>query len=224
MPVNILTEAEREASLPVAAIAAHFVSLGSSCELGFVQRYLGAEPLDMLRWSHVHMPDLIRGLRADFAGLGDRLELTGGGAHEEWAARDMTYQIALHVGTYGRDMDRTKVEAEMRVRLRIQRTKLLSDIETGRKIMVRWREPLMPDDPIAEEEIAALLDALRWHGPAELMVVEPGAEPDVVRAGPGLLRATLWGLCGLHTQAGPDLAGWLKVMVRAVKLAQEAGH
>ncbi len=43
-------------------------SLGENCELGFVQRAAGAEPLGLFRWANTPLPNLLAALEASFEG------------------------------------------------------------------------------------------------------------------------------------------------------------
>jgi len=52
-----------------AALAEQFVSLGQNCEFGLMQRMVGAEPLGLLRFAGIDLPDLLRGLDTGFAGV-----------------------------------------------------------------------------------------------------------------------------------------------------------
>ncbi len=51
------------------ALVDRFENLGDNCEFGFVQRYFGREPLDLLRWAGSSLPGLTRAFQADFADL-----------------------------------------------------------------------------------------------------------------------------------------------------------
>jgi len=48
-----------------------FEALGENCELGFVQRHFGAEPLGLLRWAGISNASLVTALDTAFAGVGD---------------------------------------------------------------------------------------------------------------------------------------------------------
>ena len=50
-------------------VALSFTSLGFNCEFGFVQRQMGAEPIDLLRFAGIPLIRLIYGIDAEFAGL-----------------------------------------------------------------------------------------------------------------------------------------------------------
>jgi hypothetical protein len=53
--------------LAPAPLAEPFVSLGQNCEFGLMQRMVGAEPLGLLRFAGIDLPDLLRGLDTGFA-------------------------------------------------------------------------------------------------------------------------------------------------------------
>lgn len=220
MPPHIITLAEQQAGMDIAELASRFVSLGASCELGYVQRYLGAEPLDLLRWSSIRVEDVTRAINAGFAGLGERLEVMGGdNPHREWSALDHEYQIRLHTGKHANEMDRPTIETEMRRRLAWQRDRMLADLASGEKIFVRWpaRHEMLNDT-----EVHLLAEAVSRHGPANLLVVSGGWLRPAKRVAPALIQASVWRLAAPDTQTAVDLDGWLCVMMTAVQAAKHA--
>lgn len=58
------------------AILMDLQSLGENCELGFVQRWAGAEPLGLFRWASTPLNSLLSVLEAGFEGLGAPEDLT----------------------------------------------------------------------------------------------------------------------------------------------------
>jgi hypothetical protein len=58
---------QRASGLTPAALVERFVSLGQNCEFGLMQRMAGAEPLGLLRFAGIDLPNLLRGLEDGFA-------------------------------------------------------------------------------------------------------------------------------------------------------------
>jgi hypothetical protein len=218
MPPHIIARAEQEAGMDIGELASRFVSLGATCELGYVQRYLGADPLDLLRWSAVRVQDVTRAFNAGFVGLGERLEVYGGdNPHKEWTARDLEYEISLHTGRHADEVDRANIEVELKRRLAWQRERLMADLASGEKIFVRWpaRREILDDT-----SVYLLAEAIGRHGPAKLLVVSDGWSRPATRVGPNLIRASVWRLAPEDMQTAVDLDGWLRVMVTALQAAK----
>jgi tetratricopeptide (TPR) repeat protein len=73
-----------------------FESLGDNCEFGVVQRYFGADPLGLLRFTHTP-PDLLRdALDAKFLGVGEPENTVLFGNRGEWITQDTRYLMAMH--------------------------------------------------------------------------------------------------------------------------------
>jgi hypothetical protein len=218
MPPHIITLAEQRSGLDAAELASQFVSLGATCELGYVQRYLGAEPLDLLRWSAVTVQDLTRAINSGFADLGERLDIGGDRhSHDEWTARDLTYQISFHTGLYANEIGRVALETEVRRRLAWQRERLLGDLASGEKLMVRWAAR---GEMLDDTAVHLLAQAISRHGPARLLVVSGGDLRTAARVGPTLIRGSVWRLASADMQTAVDRDGWLRVMVTALDAAK----
>lgn len=144
-----------------------FESLGQNCEFGIVQRAHKAEPLGLLRWASIGLPNLISGLSARFEGLGApeavKIRLASNG---EYMADETRYKITYH--TFARSSDTTPEALHEREfkRLRYLSDKLLQDIEEAEKIFVYKR-----DEPPTVEQVAQLHRALREFGPNTLLWV-----------------------------------------------------
>src|ERR1700761_7486556 len=83
-------------------LAVQFESLGDNCELGLVQRRVGAEPLGLLRFSGTPLRSLLRAMAARFAQIGDpayvRLEPEHGEYMVKLTKYDFTYHADAKVG------------------------------------------------------------------------------------------------------------------------------
>ena len=142
------------------ALVLNFESIGDNCELGILQRRAGVEPLGLLRFAGAPLPNLLRALKARFAGIRDpagiRVRAENGEFMVLLTRYDMIYHADVKVG-----------ESEPDVVLRQQtRTvgfladKLIADLENPSKILVfRQNEPLLA------AELNDLRVALAAYGP-----------------------------------------------------------
>ncbi len=213
----------RLTGVPAAQFVLRFESLGDNCEFGLVQRRCGAEPLGLLRFSNITVPQLLRGLDNGFDGLGDPanmdfwLHATG---NPEYVVRDKSYGLVFHTFLHPGDVVESELIAQQSTRLRFLRRKFLEDLAAGEKIFVLKR-----NDPLGQAEVLAVLAALRRHSAtAQLLYVLPTTADHppgtVERAADGLL-------CGYIDRFAPpervpdlSLEPWLAVCVNAARLTQ----
>lgn len=198
-----------------------FESLGDSCELGLVQRWAGAEPLGLLRFSSTTMPTLIRALNENFGGSDAspsiQIVITDG----EFMVMLAPYGFVYHTfvmegrGSAGEVLTQQAKTVPFLIR------KLLGDLASGEKILVyRQRDPMLAND------LADLRQALDRHGQATLLWVQearPGHDAGTVqRIGPRLLTGYIrW----MGSPGGPpvfDYRQWFNVMRRAHALWRDA--
>jgi hypothetical protein len=217
----LIAAAEAATGLSVRDLAMQFDSLGPSCEFGFVQRYCGAEPLSLVRFSSISLPNMVRGLDNGFAGLTDPGNLTVDGK-VDWNIHDRTYQLSYHTFRLCREVEPTMLlRSELR-RLGYLRDKYMADIAAGEKIFVRWR--IHCDAQLTETDIEPLFEAVRRRGPAWLMYMVESDEVGLVEeVRPGLLRGHIDRLADHGEQAEPSMAGWLSVLVNASMLRRGQG-
>lgn len=154
-------------------VVAHFESLGDSCELGFVQRHFGVEPLSLLRWASTPTDKLILGLRKDFSGVGDA-ETTYMNEYfgDEYVVSDARYFQNIHT-----HVKRKGLEDEARFLLQMRRglgrlAEILREelVECGKIFVHRSRQTVDAD------QLASLIAALRRHGPAKLLLVQSASD------------------------------------------------
>ncbi len=169
-----------------------FESLGDDCELGFVQRSVGAEPLSLLRFGGIRLHRLYEALGNRFDGIDDVAELgvsiQGGQGHGEYMIVQNRYRYFYHTFMHSWEIDRDALLAREAARLAFCRRKLLEDLEDGEKIFVvkSSSDPALRLDqvmPVAERVAgfggavtfwATAADAghppgtLQWHGPTLL--------------------------------------------------------
>ena len=170
-----------------------FESLGGlheGCEFGLFQRAYDAEPLGLLRWSNMRPEEVIEGLNADFAGVGNPdqtcLEVDGNG---EYITCDKIYGMRTHTFVYSHETDADTMMRRARTRLIFLRNKLLDDIKSSEKIFLYKCSLASVDLDI----IYRMHAALTRHGPCTLLFVRRSdAEnpfPTVKWLAPGVLVA-----------------------------------
>lgn len=202
----------------LSAAAARFESLGSNCELGFVQRELGIEPLSLLRFAGIPLHNLWRGLETGFADLAlpGRFHLHPRGDGGEYIGRDDVYLLEYHTGQAAVVPER--LHASEPVRLRYLARKLLDDLEDATKLLV-----VKADDPLDTAQIATLMRLLHRRGPSTLLWV--GAASD--RHPPGTVEAICPGLLKGYVDRFADLIQgthtishryWRDVLVHALAM------
>jgi hypothetical protein len=154
--------------IPVSQLMLEFESLGQNCEFGFVQRFCRTEPNDLLRFASAPLPSLLAALQAGFAGMGRpetvQIDLSDDGS--EFKISDLNYGFWHHAMVMaGQKTPNVMLRRELR-RLPTLASKLLRDIQLGRKIFV-----FKGMEPLDEEVVFPLAAHLRRHGPAPLLFV-----------------------------------------------------
>jgi hypothetical protein len=118
-----------------------FESLGQNCEFGLMQRGVGAEPLGLLRFAGLILPDLLSGLETAFAGVenADHIELSEGllNGREEFMARAMKHGVRFHTNVFRDEFaDPTAVIARVVLYLRYLRRHFEEAMISGERIFV----------------------------------------------------------------------------------------
>ena len=159
------------AVLTLREIAQQFESLGGiyeGCEFATFQSYLGAEPLGLLRWATGRPQDVIAGLNAEFAGVGEPeqtlIEINDKG---EYMTSDRLYGMGSHTFVYVQDVDRESIMRRVKTRLQFLRRKFLEDLKRSDKIFIYKYNV----DAISLETIRAMRAALSRHSTATLFIV-----------------------------------------------------
>ncbi len=152
-----------------------FESLGEDCEFGLVQRYCGAEPLGLLRFSSTPLPKLIAALDARFEGLGRpdmvHVELSSNG--REYMVMDKRFGLYYHAWVLAGEKTPEEIHARECRRLPFLARKLIEDLHEAAKIFVyRGMTPLREDD------VHRLAKAMRVYGPNTLLWVEAHGDPE----------------------------------------------
>jgi tetratricopeptide (TPR) repeat protein len=200
---ELAAEESRTAASPDAAdansemreIVSAFASLGGEfrgCEFGELQRFYGAEPLDLLRWTHSPPAGLIEALEARFEGVGDpeQTEVFPLQLGDQWfyEVRDRRFGLGTHTYIARDDAPQDKVAAQTCRRMQYLRRKLIEDLEAANKIFV-YRTVVRN---LSDAEIGRLHAAVRgYSNDATLLYLRyaDDAHPDgtVEVARPGLL-------------------------------------
>jgi hypothetical protein len=217
------TQVQRPASdnlpgvLEQRAALQEMASLGFNCEFGLVQRYVGAEPMSLFRWSNAPLDKLIEGLEKRFAGLNarDALEVKvnsdGKFVVEDkvYGYRHHTFVSALQGGTLER------VQRNEYVRIGILCKTLLEDLRERKKLFVYHDA-----DASKLADIRPLLRALQIYGNNTLLWI--AGAPTAAQIGETRLieRGLIQGyVSGFQTSPikplSPHMSSWIKVACRA---------
>jgi hypothetical protein len=219
-----LEHALHRTGLPAIGLAQKFESWGRDCEFGIVQRKLGAEPLDLFRFSDPTPEVLVDLIKSDFARYGDNCYVTleESRPRREWRIIDPETATSRHTHIFEGDMAQAMIQKLAVFWARLLREKTAAEIATGEKIYVMKTS----NDDLDEEAMIEVAKALRSKGPAWLMWVQPGTPVghcEIVVD--GLLRARIDRLCLRTRETEFSLVGWLKVMCEARNtLANDALH
>ncbi len=214
----------RETGVPADEYMFGFESLGDNCEFGLVQRRCGAEPMGLLRFAKITMPNLLRGLESRFDQLGDpkNIELLPPrGKRREYTIRDRAYDIVYHTWQREGIAEPRALLADQASRLQFLRRKLIEDLTEARKVFI-WRHT----DETSEAQVRALHAALRAYGPNTLLWVTeaglamtPGA---VEQMAPGLFCGTTDRLAPYRDANEYALDLWLLLCVKVDRMREAA--
>ena len=206
--------ADRPASREQLALC--FESLGQGCQFGQIQRQMGAEPLNLLRFVDTVTSSLVDGLVKGFAGIDTPDSLTLGKAPRDRPS--YTWHQAVYKLSFDTLIDVDTLEAALVLRdqlkrLTFLRRKFVDDLRAAEKIYVLTRS-----DVLTEPEALAVFCALNLYGPNTLLWTVFGDEAttgQVVELAPGFLRAQLGSVDEVRFA---PLRAWLGVLENAVVL------
>jgi hypothetical protein len=217
-----VTAAEIEAlvGIPASQFMLGFESVGDNCEFGLVQRQCGADPIGLLRFSNIELGPLLRGLAAEFEGLGARESVQlalSEGERREYVLYERQYALTFHTFQYESQVDAAELLRKQIARLQLLRRKFLADLRGGEKIFVCKR-----NDVLLEQDVLPLHAALNRFAPNTLLYVTradaehpPGS---VERLMPGLLRGAIDRFAPPENAHDLSLECWLAVCVNAHRL------
>ena len=149
-----------------------FESIGADCEFGLVQRRFGAEPLGLLRFNDVRLPNLMAALGAGLAGMGEpeRTEMVVSDSGEFYVT-DARWGLGMHTFMFASRHEAAALLPKMRRRVAWLRDKLLADLRDGEKTFV------FKSDAIDLDGLRALHAALCTFGPVKLLHVRRTSVP-----------------------------------------------
>jgi hypothetical protein len=212
-----IAEMEQATGLPAAAFMLQFESLGDNCEFGLVQRRCGAEPIGLLRFSNINLPNLLRALQTRFAGLGaiENLEFfLGAGTPREYAIREKAFSLVYHTWQKEGEVDEAQLLPQQVQRLKFLVRKFVEDLTEAHKVFV-WKR----NTPMIEEEARSLHAALNLYGPNTLLWVVPAdiAHPvgSLEQIAPGLLCGRIDRFAPYQNAHDLTLDLWLDLCVKA---------
>jgi hypothetical protein len=196
-------------------------SLGENCELGFVQRAAGAEPLGLFRWASTPLPNLLAALDANFEGLGapENLALEEDAA-TEFQVIDLKYGFKNHSWAY-RNEGAKKEDVFKRECMRIPYLARLmrEDLQAGEKLFC-----FHDSGRSGADRVAGLVRALEKFGPCWLLWVCRAENPEKIGTaeflGGRLIRGFVDRFQPPHDMRNPSLAAWMGAIRAATALWQ----
>ena len=144
-----------------------FESLGDNCELGMVQRRVGAEPLGLLRFASAPLRRLLPALDARFDHIGDTTDIGVVPVNDEYMVEFYRYGFNYHADAKIGQADPVVIHRQQVQTAPFLARKLVDDLHAGEKIFVyRQNEPLLAND------LLDLRAALSAYGPVTLLWVQ----------------------------------------------------
>jgi hypothetical protein len=198
-----------------------FESIGDNCELGLVQRQAGAEPLGLLRFAGAPLRNLLRGLNARFANIGNPDHIRIVAEHGEYMVKLTKYDFTFHAHVKIGDMQPDALHRQQCRTIAFLADKLIADLENPTKILVfRQNEPLLASD------LADLRIALSAFGPSILLWVQeacPGHPSGSVEvADERMMVGYVRRLAERDTVPDLDFDSWMQVLRRAYVISTHA--
>lgn len=219
-PDDAQVAAERLTGMPPDKLSMEFESLGDNCELGLVQRRLGAEPLGLLRFSTAFLPQVLRGVDTDFHALGERLQVAMEGVEREWMARELGYDLRWHTFLLGEQTTHDEVFARETKKTSFLRQKLIRDIASSEKIFVVKSR----DNQAEMEEIMALHLALNRRNANWLLWVTPSDDNHppgfVEEVAPRLMHGRIDRFSRHNVSDDESMSVWVSLMANALTCAK----
>lgn len=223
------------------AVLQDLESLGDNCELGLVQRSVGAEPLGLLRFagfarpSEIRLDALIEAIERQFSGLGDpgtvQILSAGDTYPREYVVHERVFQLYYHTFKHEDEIDAPSLERQQMKALGYLLSKFFNDLEVAEKLCV-WRSPVEH----TQEEIERLLRALRSFGDVDLLWVGAPTPRDIEAHGqfdpglgaarwlaPHLIKGTVFRLSPYENAGDIDYSAWYRMADAAHRLWR-AGH
>jgi hypothetical protein len=195
-------------------LALQFDSIGDNCELGLVQRKVGAEPLGMFRFAGAPLGHLLAAMHARFEGMADPAHVQVSAENGEYMIKLTKYDFVYHADVKVGEADPDVLRKQQVRTVDFLVEKLIGDLEDPTKILVfRQNEPLSAND------LVDLRMAIAAYGPSILLWVQearPGHPPgSVVVADDTLMLGFVSRLASRQNVPDLDLASWLTMLRKA---------
>jgi hypothetical protein len=213
-----IAAAERITQIPIDEMVTDFEPLGAGCELGFIQRWCGAEPLSLFRFGFMPIEAVTAHIEAGFAGLDDEATMEPIIRGETWEMVQRTPRGGLIYHTFRRTDEFTEAALKQQQSrfLRFQARKLMGELVQAKKTFVIWGgrgELALPD-------VERLFGAMRACGPSNLLWVVSDTPVGLVEEiRPGLYRGRIDRIPE-HDDKRPaevrySMEGWMAVLANA---------
>lgn len=203
-------------------LVVQFESLGDNCELGLVQRRVGAEPLGLLRFSGTPLRNLLRAMTARFAQIGDQAYVRLNPEHGEYMVKLTKYDFTYHADAKVGEVDPDRLLKQQTRVVSFLARKLIEDLEESSKIFV-FRQ----NEPLSAIDLIDLRLAIAAYGTGRLLWVQPacpGHPPgSVTLVDERLMIGHVRRLAERETVPDLDLESWMTVLRRAYRLSRETG-
>ena len=212
--------AEDLTGLPASSLVSAFTASGVDCELGFVQRALGAEPMDLLRFAGGIPRSLIQGIDCGFDGIDaadniDTFTVDHAGGVPEWIVADRRYRLTMHTGRFGEEGTSDTAQRAYRTRMRVLRHKFDHELCAAERTYVLSKH----SGDIMYTEAVAFLLALRRRGDVDLLWITAADDSHpsgmVEHVHPHLLRAYIDRSDAKASVTAPPISSWLAVLTNA---------
>jgi hypothetical protein len=199
-------------------------SLGINCEVGFLQRKAGAEPLGLFRWTTAPLHKLVRAMEQSFKGLGAPGTLNIQIDREtEFIVRDSVYNFQYHSFVYANRGGTLEAVTNTEYnRLTYLSRALLGELRAAKKLFTYH-----DGGQSGLEDIRKLVRAMNQYGRNTLLWIvqaPPGAEPSVARAlEPGLIQAYVTGFQLPVDQVlptSPHQDSWMRAILQGYAIWQ----
>lgn len=216
-----LEQLKHRLDMDPARFIAHFESLGDNCEFGLVQRGCGAEVfLSLLRFAGMELPTLLRALDLGMRDFGDpgQVEIRPDDKDRpEFVTHETRYGAYFHTFRYQDETRADLLHASESKRLAYCAQRLIGDLKRGHKIFVIKR-----NEPLREDEVLPLYNALGSFGPNTLLWVVPAdsrhAAGSVEVVLPGLLKGFIRRFAPPEDAPNLLLEDWLEICAHAFEL------
>jgi hypothetical protein len=211
-----------EADLDDRDLVVQFESLGDNCELGLVQRRVGAEPLGLLRFSGTPLRNLLRAMAARFSHIGDPAYVRLNPEHGEYMVKLTKYDFTYHADAKIGEADPDRLLKQQTRVVSFLARKLIEDLEEASKIFV-FRQ----NEPLSAIDLIDLRLAIAAYGPGRLLWVQPactGHPPgSVALVDERLMIGYVRRLASREAVPDLDFESWIAMLRRAYRLSRETG-